>query len=193
MVQLYLLKPNVAGVKVYPRQTLNFRSHAVSTCIGLRHHRLMHAPQMLMYACTACIAPWYHRPMHAVTAWALLFWFCLGYTFISNYFGWNPRKSSILKNYDHICYNAPGGKKFRRNCWVTSYRHLRHHDIQHNDTQHNDIQHNDTQHKGLICDTQHKCCENFIKFSCRFSRNSKIRPCEPCRRVWFYQTDRQRS
>jgi hypothetical protein len=24
--------------------------------------------------------------MHAVIAWALLFWFCLGYTFISSYF-----------------------------------------------------------------------------------------------------------
>ncbi len=27
------------------------------------------------------------------------------------------------------------------------------------------------------------CCENFIKFSYRFSGNSKIRPCELCRRV----------
>ncbi len=39
----------VAGVKVYPRQTWNFRSHAVSACsnhvIGPWHHRLMHATQ----------------------------------------------------------------------------------------------------------------------------------------------------
>jgi hypothetical protein len=46
----------------------------------------MHAPHRLMHACTACIAPWHHRLMHTVTAWALLFWFCLGHTFISSYF-----------------------------------------------------------------------------------------------------------
>ncbi len=40
---------------------------------------------------------------------------------------------------------------------------------------------------------KHICCENVIEFSYRFSRNSKIRPCELCRRVWFYQTGRQRS
>jgi hypothetical protein len=48
----------VAGVKVYPRQTCNFRFHAVSACsnhvIGLWCHRPMHA-------LTACIAPWHHR------------------------------------------------------------------------------------------------------------------------------------
>ncbi len=76
----------VAGVKVYPRQTWNFRSHAVSACISLWHHRLMHAPYKLMHACTAYIAPWCHRLMHAVTSWTLLFWFCLGSTFISSYF-----------------------------------------------------------------------------------------------------------
>ncbi len=73
-------------VKVYLRQTWNFRSHAVSACIGLWSRRLMHAPHRLMHACTACIAPWSPRLMHAVTAWALLFWFQLGYTFISSYF-----------------------------------------------------------------------------------------------------------
>ncbi len=77
----------VAGVKVYLRQTWNFRSHAVSACISLWHHWPMHAPHRLMHACTACITPWCHRRMHAVTAWALLFWFCPGYTFISSYFG----------------------------------------------------------------------------------------------------------
>jgi hypothetical protein len=71
----------VAGIKVYPRQTWNFRSHEVSACIGLWCHGLMHGPHRLMHACTAFIAPWCHRPMHAVTAWALLFWFHLGYTF----------------------------------------------------------------------------------------------------------------
>ncbi len=76
----------VAGVNVNLRQTWNFRSHAVSTCIGLWHHRSMHAPHRLMHACTACIAPWHHRPMHAVTAWDLLFWFHCGNTFISSYF-----------------------------------------------------------------------------------------------------------
>ncbi len=70
----------VAGVKVYPRQTWNFRSHAVSACIGLWHHWFMHT-------CTECIAPWHHRLMHAVIAWALLLWFHLRYTFISSYFG----------------------------------------------------------------------------------------------------------
>ncbi len=49
----------------------------------------MHAPHRLIHACTSCIAPWHHRPMHAVTAWALLFWFCLRYTSISSYFGFN--------------------------------------------------------------------------------------------------------
>ncbi len=41
----------VAGVKVYLRQTWNVRSHAVSACIGLWHHRLMHALHWLMHAC----------------------------------------------------------------------------------------------------------------------------------------------
>jgi len=50
-----LICDKVAGVKVYPRQTWNFRSHAVSACIDLWHHRLMHAD----------------------TARALLFWFRL--------------------------------------------------------------------------------------------------------------------
>ncbi len=83
----------VAGVKVHLRQTWNFRSHAVSAYISLWHHRLMHAPHRLMHAphrlmhaCAACIAPWHHGPMHAVTAWALLFWFCLRYTLTSSYF-----------------------------------------------------------------------------------------------------------
>ncbi len=76
----------VAEVKVYPRQTWNFRSHAVSACIGLWHHRPMHAPHRLMHTCTAYIAPWCLRPMHVVTAWALLFWYYLWYTFISSYF-----------------------------------------------------------------------------------------------------------
>ncbi len=60
-------------VKVYPRQTWNFRTHAVSPCIGLWFHRPIHATHRLMHACTACIAPWHHRLMHEVTAWALLF------------------------------------------------------------------------------------------------------------------------
>ncbi len=63
----------VAGYKVYPRRNQNNRAHVVSACIGLWHHRLMHAPYRLMHACTACIAPWCHRLMRAVTAWALLF------------------------------------------------------------------------------------------------------------------------
>ncbi len=76
----HLLCFKAAGVKVYPRPTWNFRSHAVSACISLWHHKTM-------YALTACIAPWHHRPMRAVTEWALLFWFNLGYTFTSSYFG----------------------------------------------------------------------------------------------------------
>jgi len=71
----------VAGVKVYLRQTWNFRYHAVDACIGLRHQKPMYAP-------TACIAPWCHRLMHAVTEWALLFRFHLRYTFTSSYFEW---------------------------------------------------------------------------------------------------------
>ncbi len=46
---LWLIITKVAGVKVYPRQTWNFRAHAVSACsnhvIGLWCHRLMHATQ----------------------------------------------------------------------------------------------------------------------------------------------------
>ncbi len=85
------LMAKVAGVKVYLRQTWNFKSHAESACsnyvIGLWHHRLMHG-------LTACITPWHRRPIlhglcckhcpmtsQANTAWALLFWFCLRYTF----------------------------------------------------------------------------------------------------------------
>ncbi len=64
---------------VYPRQTWNFRSHAVSACICLWCHEPMHA-------CTAFIAPWHHRPMHAVTSCPPLFQFCLRYTFTSSYF-----------------------------------------------------------------------------------------------------------
>ncbi len=48
-----------AGVKVYLRQNLNFRSHAVSAWISLWCHRPMHA-------CTACIAPWCHRLMQSL-------------------------------------------------------------------------------------------------------------------------------
>ncbi len=48
----------VAGVKVYQRQTWNFRFHAVSACIGLWHHRPMHAPHRLMHACY-----WRHCPI----------------------------------------------------------------------------------------------------------------------------------
>ncbi len=81
-----LISDQVAWIKVHLRQTWNFRSHAVSAYIGLRHHRLMHAPHRLMHACAACIAPWHHGLMHAVTAWALLFWFCLRYTLTSSYF-----------------------------------------------------------------------------------------------------------
>ncbi len=58
-------------MKVYPRQNQNNRAHAVHACISLWG---------------ACIRMQYHRPMHALTAWALLFWFHLGYTFISSYF-----------------------------------------------------------------------------------------------------------
>ncbi len=76
----------ISRVKVHPRWNQNNRAHAVTACIGLWHHMLMHALHMLMHACTACTAPWRHRPMYAVTAWPLLFWFCLGYTFISSYF-----------------------------------------------------------------------------------------------------------
>ena len=47
-------------------------------------------------------------------------------------------------------------------------------------------------HRNMHTD-MHICCENVIEFSYRFSRNSKIQPCELCRRVWFHQTDRQRS
>ncbi len=67
----------VAGVKVYPRQTWNFMSHAVSTCISLWCHSLLHAPHRHMHACTACNAPWHLRPTYAVTAWAQLFWIYL--------------------------------------------------------------------------------------------------------------------
>ncbi len=74
----------VAGVKVYLRQTCNFRSHAVSACISLWCHRPMHACCRPMHACIACIAPWHHRPMHSLTAWAMLLWFCLEYTFTSS-------------------------------------------------------------------------------------------------------------
>jgi hypothetical protein len=80
-----MLSKAAAEVKVYRRQTWNFRSHALSACISLWCHRSMHAPHRLMHACTACIAPWCHRLMHAVTAWALLFWFHLRFTFISSY------------------------------------------------------------------------------------------------------------
>ena len=75
-----LIYVKVAGMKEYPRQTWNFSSPAVSVCIGLWRDRLMHACHRPMHACAACIAPWQHRQMHAVTAWAVLFWFCLRYT-----------------------------------------------------------------------------------------------------------------
>ncbi len=92
MLVKFIILSKVAGVKVYLRQNWNFRSHAVSAYISLWHQRPMHAPHRLTYACTACIAPWHHRLMRAVTAWALLFWFCFRYTFISSYF--DPIKNS---------------------------------------------------------------------------------------------------
>ncbi len=76
---------------------LKLWSHAVSAWIGLWCHRLMHAPHRLKHACTACITLWHHRPMHAVTAWALLFWFYLRYTFISRYFAIRN-----LQQYRHV-------------------------------------------------------------------------------------------
>jgi len=60
----------VAGVKVYLRQTWNFRSHAVSACIGLWHHWLMHAPHRLMH-CMYCM----HCPM---TSQADVYSYCMG-------------------------------------------------------------------------------------------------------------------
>jgi len=61
-------KVKVAGVKVYPRQIWNFRSHAATKCMSQAD------------ACTYCM----HCPMmsQADTAWALLFQFHLGHTFI---------------------------------------------------------------------------------------------------------------
>ncbi len=104
----------VAGVKVYLRQTWNFRSRAVSACISLWCHRPMHAPHRLMHACTACIAPWCHRLMHTVTAWALLFWFRLGYTFspaslrIIGSWYMKPRREPFLdlKEYLHVRFSS---------------------------------------------------------------------------------------
>jgi hypothetical protein len=66
------------------------KSKQQSPCSNLQHWPVTSqtdacTPQA--YACMSCMhCPWNHRPMHAVTAWALLFWFCLGYTFISSYY-----------------------------------------------------------------------------------------------------------
>jgi hypothetical protein len=79
-----LIKIKVVGVKVYPRQTWNFRSHAVSACSN-------HVISLWCHS-----VPWHHRLMHAVTAWAWLFRFRLGYTFTSSYFG--SRGSQINTN-----------------------------------------------------------------------------------------------
>ncbi len=87
--------------KVDLRWNQSNRAHAVTACIGLWCHRLMHAPHRLMHACTACIAPWCHRLMHAVTALALLLWFCLGYTFICSYF-------ALLSIHRHLWSSKPG-------------------------------------------------------------------------------------
>ncbi len=69
----------VAGVKIYPRQTWNFRAHAVSACIGLWHHGAMNA------VC-ACISLWCHGPitwlLHALSSWDLKFQVCLGHTLL---------------------------------------------------------------------------------------------------------------
>ncbi len=48
----------VAGVKVYPRQTLNFTSYAVNAC---RNHVISPWHNKLMHALTTCITPWCHR------------------------------------------------------------------------------------------------------------------------------------
>jgi hypothetical protein len=49
------------------------------------------------YACMYCIhCPWDQRLMQAVTAWALLFWFRLGYIFISSYFESSAMKIKTL-------------------------------------------------------------------------------------------------
>ncbi len=52
------IKSKAAGVKVYPRQTWNFRAHAVSACISLWRHKTMHAvhaketsPISMVHAC----------------------------------------------------------------------------------------------------------------------------------------------
>jgi len=61
----------VAGVKVYLRWNLNNRAHAVTACICLWHHGRCDITGR----------------SHTLTAWALKFQACLGYTFTSSYFG----------------------------------------------------------------------------------------------------------
>ncbi len=54
-VHLHMLG-KVAGVKVYPRQTWNFRSHAVSACIGLWcHSRCMNLTGLCMHLIGLCM------------------------------------------------------------------------------------------------------------------------------------------
>jgi len=112
-IALLSIDGKVAGVKVYPRQTWNFRSLAVSACIGLWHHRLMHAR-------TACIASWCHRPMHAVTALARLFWFHLRYTFTSSYFDRRSGQSIDIYLISLVCLLCFRSGKFENHRWPSN-------------------------------------------------------------------------
>ncbi len=72
----------ISGVKVYPRQTWNFRAHAVSACISLWRHSAMHAVHaieisLMVHACIylCCMhQPVTSRANHVVAACT----YCMG-------------------------------------------------------------------------------------------------------------------
>jgi hypothetical protein len=81
-------------------------------------------PHRLMHVCTACIAAWHHRPMHVLTSWALLFWFHLGYTFISNYFG---SLEWFSQNISWVASELGGGGRFHQQPTYTIFRNWNKH------------------------------------------------------------------
>jgi hypothetical protein len=61
------------------------KSKQQSPCSNCMHQLMMSWAMHAVHACISlwgvCISLWCHRLMHAITPWALLFWFCFGYTF----------------------------------------------------------------------------------------------------------------
>ncbi len=97
-----------------------------------------------MLAAHACIGLWHHRPLHALTAWDLKFQVCLGYTFTPATLSASVQSKNNAWQTQNISF--PWHRYLLRmnilNLWC--------HDVQHNDNQRNDSQHNYNQQNDTL-------------------------------------------